>query len=50
MTWRLHAEPNSKVYAKGPHWRYCDDQHCPLDHRTYDPFVPMIPAAGGEDT
>lgn len=39
--WRLHPEPGSKVYAKGPHWRFCTDPTCELQHVTYEPFRPI---------
>lgn len=39
--WRLHPEPYSKQYAKGPHWRYCVDEQCPLQHVFWEPFKPI---------
>lgn len=39
MIWRLHPEPGSKWYRKGPHWRYCTDPACELEHFDYTPFV-----------
>ena len=41
MSWKLHPEPGSKLYAKGPHWHYCADEQCPLQHVTYQPFRPI---------
>jgi hypothetical protein len=38
---RLHPEPGSKLYAKGPHWRYCTDDACPLQHVEWEPFLPI---------
>lgn len=39
--WRLHPEPGSKNYAKGPHWRYCTDTTCELEHVLYEPCRPI---------
>jgi hypothetical protein len=39
--WRMHPEPGSKWYLKGPHWRVCNDQHCALEHVEYEPFQPI---------
>ena len=38
---RLHPEPGSKLYAKGPHWRVCDDAACSLQHVDYELFRPI---------
>lgn len=40
-TWWLHPEPGSKLYAKGPHWRVCEDPACTLQHVLWEPFRPI---------
>lgn len=37
----MHPEPGSKIYAKGPHWRVCEDEVCTLQHVVYEPFRPV---------
>jgi hypothetical protein len=39
---RLHPEPGSKWYLKGPHWRFCVDESCLLEHVMWDPFRPIV--------
>lgn len=39
---RLHPEPGSKWYLKGPHWRVCDDGACPLEHVEWTVFRPIV--------
>jgi hypothetical protein len=48
MTWRLHPEPGSKWFLKGPHWRYCADQSCDLEHVEYEPFKAMCASLEGD--
>lgn len=42
MSWRLHPEPGSKWYRKGPHWRVCTDQACGFEHVEWVPFRPIV--------
>lgn len=39
---RLHPEPGSKWYRKGPHWRVCDDTACLLEHVDWKPGYPIV--------
>lgn len=45
---RLHPEPGSKWYLKGPHWRYCVDTACPLEHVSWEPFKPIVASLAGD--